>query len=237
MSSTDHKDLCHRLVADLCSHVQSHEGYYTNRPQHGLEELTDALQSAHTNAEGYSLILCEIGLMLAECMEYRPNQAKSLAHAVGWMRSEDQLAGLLEDPVLLDAYIEKYGSERLTFTYYKHLAYACHAVRNAALRSFVEDAELPDRVRDLYRITPEILMEDEHACTQQIAERLITLGGVPYGASAEWLKDIDVRALSGAFGLHSEDEKSVFANLGEQHIENLELLAEAVQALFSEEQA
>jgi hypothetical protein len=237
MSNTEHKDLCRRLVSDLCSHVQSREGYYTHRPLHGLEELTTALQDAHTNAEGYSLILCEIGLMLAECIEYRPNQAKSLGHAVGWMHSEDQLAGLLEDPVLLDAYIEKYGRTRLVYTYYKHLSYACHAVRNAALRAFVEETELPERVRDLYKMTPEMLMVDEHTSTQQIAERLIALGGVPCEASAEWLNEIDVRALSGAFGLHSENEKSVFANLGEQHIENLELLAEAVQALFSEEQA
>jgi hypothetical protein len=234
MNSTNHLDICHGLVEDLCALVQSREGFYANKPKHSLEELTALLQDAYANAEGYSLMLCEIALMLAECAEYRPNHARSLAHAVGWMRSEDQLAGLLEDPVLLDTYIEKYGPDRLVFTYYKHLAYACHAVRNAALRTFVEENTLPERVRGLYEITPEMLMDDEEAAHQQLAGRLLRMGGIPSELSREWLIGIDVGAISEAFGIHGENEKAVFASLGEDRVENLELLAEAVQALFGE---
>jgi hypothetical protein len=236
MTTTDHAAGCHRLVADLCAHIQKRNGYYSQSTETSIEELTTALQAAHQSAEGYSLMLCEIGLMLAEYAEYRPAQATTLSHAVGWMRENDQLSGLLEDANLLDAYIEKYGTERLAYTYYQRLSYACDGVRNAALQAFVEGVELPLRVRDLYAVSPEVLMEDESAAHHQIVGRLLKIGGVPPNVSSEWLSGIDVAAISEAFGIHDEKQKMVFASLGEGRVENLEMLAEAVQALFGETQ-
>lgn len=230
---------CREIVTEVCSYVQNLDNPSSKYKKADLVQLTEALREKITEVDGYVLLLCETGLMLAEYAADSNDvrSIKALSYSLGWLHHGEQLSGLLEAPDVLAAYIEKHGWDRFQYTYHCNLTYACEAIREAALRAFVEGRVLPEIVRALYEMTPEMLMVDEEAAVQQIAERLIVLGGVPADVSRDWLNGIDVRALCGAFGVEGENEQSVFAALGAENVENLEMLAKAVRALFSEEPA
>jgi hypothetical protein len=230
---------CREIVTEVCSYVQNLDNPSTKYNKGDLVRFTEELREKLCEVDGYVLLLCETGLMLAEyAADARDLRSiKALSYSLGWLHHGEQLSGLLEAPDVLAAYIEKHGWDRFQYTYHCNLRYACEAVREAALRIFVEGRALAGTVRLLYEMTPEMLMVDEEAAVQQITERLIVLGGVPADVSRDWLGGIDVRALCGAFGVEGESEQSVFAALGAENVENLEMLAKAVRALFDEEPA
>jgi len=230
---------CREIVTEVCSYVQNLENSLTKYSKADLVRLTEALREKTSEVEGYALLLCETGLMLAEyaAASNDSRNIRSLSYSIGWLHHGEQLSGLLESPDVLAEYIAKHGWERFQYTYHRNLMYACEAIREAALHAFVEGRVLPEIIRPLYKMTPEMLMEDSDEALRQIAERLIMLGGVPVDVTREWLGSIDVAALCGAFGVEGEHERSVFVSLGADHVENLEMLARAVRALFSDEPA
>lgn len=237
MKSTEEQ--CREIVTEVCSYVQNLGNPSTKYKKSDLTRFIAELRGQLTEVDGYTLILCETGLMLAEYAEGSTDtrSVRSLSYAIGWMHTSEQLSGLLEAPEVLDAYLDKHGMARFQYTYHRQLRHACEAVREASLRMFVEGRVLSERMQVLYAMTPEMLMVDDEASVQQIAERLIKMGGVPSEVGNDWLGGIDVRALCGAFGVEGANEQSVFAALGAENVENLEMLAKAVRALFSEEPA
>lgn len=144
----------------------------------------------------------------------------------------EMLTALLSTPRLLDAAMQRLitlGVERpLSRVVGDRLFEAARVLCQTSRDLFIMDKSGSELYEELHRATPEVFLGYEGWL--QKASVVAKIGGVPQGATREWLGGLPPHVVCEGLGLLEENEQEIYCRLCEHDDVHLWALADAVRA-------